>query len=327
MKKTLFFISFFLVALLAGAQQADVSYQVLQLPASAHVAALGGDNITITEDNPSNAWSNPALLSDVSDNSISLNFMTYNSGSMLFGAQFAKQFGARHSATVMAEYLGYGSMDETDENGVKLGSFSPKDIVIGFGYSYLLSERWTGGASLKMTSQSYGRYSSFGLSVDLGLNYYDEEKDLCLAVAMKNIGAQVKSFYEGQRTKMPFTLQLGFSKGMEHLPVRFHILLTDLTRWSESDYYHPSDKGKAGFGNILLNHFVLGLDILPTDYLYLSAGYNFRRAYELKSAGSSKLAGLTFGAGLRLKKFKFGATYAKYHVGNAGVQFDIAYSF
>ena len=95
---------------------------------------------------------------------------------------------------------------------------------------------------------------------------------MCIAVAMKNIGAQVKSFYEGQRTKMPFILEAGFSKGMEHLPVRFHVLLTDLTRWSESQYYHPSDKEKAGFGNILLNHFVLGLDILPTDFLYISAG-------------------------------------------------------
>ena len=326
MKKTLFFISFFFLSVFAVAQQADISYQVLQLPTSAHVAALGGDNITITEDNPANVWSNPALLSDVSDNSFSLNFMTYNSGSMLFGAQYAKQFGERHAATVMAEYLGYGSMDETDENGTVIGSFKPKDIVIGFGYSYLLSDRWTGGASLKMTSQSYGNYSSFGLSVDLGLNYYDEDKDMCVSVAMKNIGAQVKSFYEGQRTKMPFTLQAGFSKGMEHLPVRFHVLLTDLARWSDSQYYHPSDKEKAGFGNILLNHFIIGLDILPTDYLYISAGYNFRRAYELKSAGSSKLAGLTFGAGLRLKKIKFGASYSKYHVGNGGIQFDIAYS-
>lgn len=327
MKKVLFSISFALMSAVAVAQQADVSYHVLQLPTSAHIAALGGDNITATEDNPANAWSNPALLSDVSDNSLSLNFMTYNSGSMLIGAQFSKQFGERHSATVMAEYLGYGSMDRTDEDGTLMGKFSPKDIVIGLGYSYLLSERWTGGASLKMTSQSYGGYSSFGLSVDLGLNYFDEDKDLCVALALKNVGAQVKSFYEGQRTKMPLTLQLGLSKGMEHLPVRFHILLTDLTRWSESQYYHPSDAEKAGFGNILLNHFIIGLDVLPTNFLYLSAGYNFRRAYELKSAGSSKLAGLTFGAGLRLKKIKFGATYAKYHVGNAGVQFDLAYSF
>ena len=63
-----------------------------------------------------------------------------------------------------------------------------------------------------------------------------------------------------------------------------------------------------------MNHFVVGVDVLPTDLFYITAGYNFRRAAELKAAGSTHGAGLTFGAGVNVKKFSLGLAYAKYHV-------------
>ena len=56
-------------------------------------------------------------------------------------------------------------------------------------------------------------------------------------------------------------------------------------------------------------------------------GYNFRRAYELKAAGSSHGAGLTLGGGLTLSKFSFKASYAKYHKADASLMFGAAYSF
>jgi len=328
MKKVLiaaFLLLFF--GLKARGQEASSAYNVLKLPANSHAAALGGENISNIEDAPAAGWSNPALLSVVSDHSIGLTFMTYNSGSVLAGAQYVKAFGERHTGAVMAQYLGYGSMDETDETGQVLGTFSPKDIIVGLGYSYLLSDRWAGGASLKAVHQNYGGFTSMALGVDLGLNYFDEGRDLSLSVAARNVGAQLKSFYDGRTEHLPFSLQVGLTKGLEHIPVRLNITLTDLTRWKNDDFFHPADKEKISFGQKALNHVVLGLDILPTDFLYLSVGYNARRAYELKSAGSSKLAGLTCGAGLQLSRFKIGASYAKYHVGNASLMFNLAYSF
>jgi len=315
-----------LIPMAMHAQESSSQYNVLKLPASSHAAALGGDNISAVEDAPAVGWSNPALLSGVSDNSIGLDLMTYNSGSLFLGAQYVKAFGNRHTATIMAQMLSYGSIDETDENGTKLGTFSPKDIVFGLGYSYLFSSHWAGGATFKTINQSYGGYSSMALSVDLGLNYYDEEKDLSVSATLRNIGMQVKSFYTNQKAHLPFVAQIGATKGIEHLPLRFNLTFTDLTRWKSSYYYLPADKDEIGFGRKFLNHIIIGLDVLPTDYLYFSLGYNLRRAYELKSAGSSKMAGLCFGGGLHLKKFKFGASYAKYHVGNASLQFNLAYS-
>lgn len=316
----------------ALAQEYASAFNTLRLPASSHAAALGGQNVTLIEDEPTAGWYNPALYANVSDLSAGLNFMTYAAGSTWMGAHFVKAFGERHTMAVGAQYMNYGKMDETDEAGNTLGQFSAKDIVIGAGYSYLLSDRWTGGANLKMMVSNLADYTALAAAIDVGVNYYDDENDLSVSASLQNIGTQLKAYHDGQRTHLPFTLALGFSKGMAHLPVRFHVTMTDVTRWKSSYYVLPENKDKdksdkVGFGKKALNHFVLGLDILPTDYLYLSVGYNFRRAYELKASGSSHLAGLSAGAGVNVKHFKFGVSYAKYHQASNSIMANVGYAF
>lgn len=316
----------------ALAQEYASAFNTLRLPASSHAAALGGQNVTLIEDEPTAGWYNPALYANVSDLSAGLNFMTYAAGSTWMGAHFVKAFGERHTMAVGVQYMNYGKMDETDEAGNTLGQFSAKDIVIGAGYSYLLSDRWTGGANLKMMVSNLADYTALAAAVDVGVNYYDDENDLSVSASLQNIGTQLKAYHDGQRTHLPFTLALGFSKGMAHLPVRFHVTMTDVTRWKSSYYVLPENKDKdksdkVGFGKKALNHFVLGLDILPTDYLYLSVGYNFRRAYELKASGSSHLAGLSAGAGVNVKHFKFGVSYAKYHQASNSIMANVGYAF
>lgn len=314
MKINLYALLLFLLPLAAGAQEYSSSFNALRLPVASHVAALGGQNISLITDEPAAGWSNPALYANASDMSLGLNFMTYAAGSSWMGAHFTKAFGERHTLAVGGQYLDYGSMDETDESGNVLGTFGAKDIVAGVGYSYLLSDKWSGGANFKFVYSHIADYSSIALAVDLGLNYYDEETDFSASAALQNVGTQVKSYDDGLRTHLPLTLALGFSKGMAHLPVRFNVTMTDVTRW-KSSYYALTDEDveKIGFGKKLLNHFVVGIDILPTDYLYLSAGYNFRRANELKASGSSHWAGISAGGGVNIKRLNFGISYAKYH--------------
>lgn len=325
MKRILIILVSLLSSLPSWAQEGSFSQTVLRLPTSSHVAALGGENISLTEDTPWAGMSNPALLSGVSNRSLGLNFMTYAGGSTYAGAEFVKAFGERHTGAAFAQMLSYGEMSETDASGHELGSFSPKDIVFGVGYSYLLSDRWAGGANLKGIYSKYADFSAFALAVDLGINYLDEENDLSISATMMNIGAPLKTF-DDRTERLPYNLQVGFSKGMAHLPVRFSVTLTDLTRWRTKDYFHPADE-KLSFGKKALNHFVVGLDVEPTDYLYLGVGYNFRRAYELKAAGSSHWAGITAGAGLRLSRFKLGLSYAKYHLSCSSLMCNAGYSF
>ncbi len=313
------------------AQQHSSVHNELRLPVSAHTAALGGENISLIEDTPTSGWANPALYANVSDLSVGLDFMTYTAGSSWMGAQFVKAAGDRHTFAANARYMNYGSFDETDAQGNVTGTFKAKDIIVGGAYSYLLSDRWTGGAAAKFVFSNIETYSAIALSLDLGLNYYDEDNDLSLSAAVQNLGVQLKSYADRPRGHLPFTMSLGMTKGIAHLPARVSVTLTDLTRWSGSYYFYPDavtegKDGKVGFFRKALNHVVVGLDILPTQSVYLSLGYNFRRAYELKAAGSSHWAGISAGAGVSTKRVKFGVSYAKYHQAGNSFMVNAAYS-
>ena len=48
-----------------SAQESQTAYNFLRLPVSAHVAALGGENITITDDDATVIFHNPALINGV----------------------------------------------------------------------------------------------------------------------------------------------------------------------------------------------------------------------------------------------------------------------
>lgn len=330
MKIKLFILCCLLSTLVASAQEYSSSYNTLRLPVTAHTAALGGQNISLIEDSPAAGWSNPALYANASDLSLALNFMTYAAGSSWMGAHFAHALGERHTLAVGAQMMNFGKMDETDDMGNTIGSISAKDFVVGVGYSYLLSDRWSGGTNLKLMVSNLAGYSAMAFAVDAGLNYYDEDKDFSASFALQNMGTQLKAYDDGIHTHLPFTLALGFSKGLEHLPIRFHVTLTDVTRWKSSYYVLPDEKDKeksdkVSLGKKALNHLVLGLDVLPTNNFYISLGYNFRRAYELKAAGSSHWAGISAGVGLNVKRFNFGVSYAKYHQAGNSFMANVGY--
>lgn len=325
MKKTLITLLLAWMALAVQAQESSSAYGVLKLPVSAHLAALGGENISSIDDDPAVAVHNPALLSNVTDKTLGLSFMTYADQSRWMGAQFVRAFGERHTGAVFTQYMGYGEMTERDTEGNTLGTFSPKDIVFGVGYSYLLSDHWSGGATFKVAYSSIANYSAAALVVDLGLNYYDEETDASFSVVGRNLGAQIKS-YDGRTETVPYSFQVGYSKGLDHMPWRLNLTLIDLTRWNKNHYFVADDK-TMGFGRLALNHVVFGADWLASDVLTLSAGYNFRRAYELKAAGGSHWAGFSAGASLALSKIKLNLSWSQYHKSTASLMGSVAYHF
>ena len=76
MKKTVFTLLLTLIVncLLSivecKAQESQTIYNFLRLPVSAHAAALGGDNITLAEDDEAQIFQNPALLHGVCDKTL-----------------------------------------------------------------------------------------------------------------------------------------------------------------------------------------------------------------------------------------------------------------
>lgn len=297
----------------AAAQEAETDYNFLRLPVSAHVAALGGDNITISDDDPTLIFHNPALLTGVSDRSLNLNFMTYMAGVKVASASFVKAWKERATWGVSAQYMDYGSIREFTADQQETGTFHPKDISVAGSFAYLLGGKWAGGVTAKFITSNIASYTSLAVGVDLGINYYDEEKGLSLSAMARNLGGQVKA-YDDDFEAIPLDLQIGASKKLGHSPLRLSLTMTGLNDWS----------GRFA------NHFVVGADVQVIESIYLAAGYNFRRAYEMKitdgEGSSSHGAGLSFGAGLQLERFKLQMAYGKYHVSSTSLLFNATYT-
>ena len=295
------------------AQESQTAYNFLRLPVSAHVAALGGENISLVADDATLIFHNPALINDVSDKTINLNFMTYMQGAKTASAAFLRAAGDRGTWGVTAQYMDYGSMQETTADRQQLGTFSARDIALGGTFAYALTNTLSGGVTAKFISSHIAGYSSLAVGIDLGANYYNEDLGLSIAAVARNLGGQVKA-YDDEFERIPFDLQLGATKRLGHSPLRFSATLSRLHDWSE------------GFGR----HLSVGADVLLAYNIYLAAGYNFRRASEMKisegDGSSAHGAGLSLGAGLALERFKLHVAYGKYHVSASSIIINISYA-
>ncbi len=305
------------------AQTGSTAYEFLNIPTSAHSAAIGGNSVSMIEDDVTLLFENPALLSNVSHNTINFDFMTYMSGSLKLSAAFSRQWGSRGNWAIGAQVLNYGEMTETNEHFEEIGTFNANDINIQGGYTYMFTDKLTGGVQGKVLMSNYGDYSSIGLGVDLGVNYYDEKMGFSVGLVAQNLGGQVDALYE-KTEKMPFNLVLGLSKMLPNAPIRFNVNLTDLTHWDNNYYTMSGDKISSS--KRALNHLVLGVEAFPSKQTWVGLGYNFRRGYEMKVQDSSHWAGFSLGAGINIKKFKTGVSWAKYHVSSSSLLVNASYS-
>ena len=296
-----------------GAQESQTGYNFLRLPVSAHAAALGGDNITLIEDDETFIFHNPALLASVSDKTINLNYMNYMSGVNTASASFNRIVKEKASWAVSAQYVDYGKMKQTDEYNNSLGEFSAKDLGIAGYFSYMLGDSFVGGISAKFITSYIGSYNSIALAVDLGVNYYDSNHEWYISCVAKNLGGQLKAFND-EYDKLPIDLQMGVSKRFVNTPFRLSMTLVNLNHWHDS----------------LKDHAVIGADLILTESIWVGAGYNFRRAKEMKitdadGEGSSHGAGLSLGGGINLERFMLNVAYGKYHVSSSSLLLNLAY--
>ncbi len=314
MKKAVFAILLTLCAFPTSAQnESQTQYNFLRLPVSAHAAALGGDNVTLIEDDEALIFHNPALLSSVSDKTLNLNYMNYMSGANTASASFNRVVKERASWAVSGQFIDYGKMKEVNENNIQTGEFSARDISMAGYFSYMLGQRFAGGIAAKFISSSIGSYNSIGFGVDLGINYYDPDRDWSLSFVVKNLGGQLKA-YDENFEKMPVDVQAGISKRLQTAPLRLSATFVDL---NHLDYK-------------LINHIVFGAEFLLSDNFWIGAGYNFRRANEMRITSSdgkksSGGAGLSFGTGLNLERFKLNIAYGKYHISSSSIVLNLAY--
>ena len=293
----------------------QTSYTFLRLPLSAHAAALGGDNITMTDDDVMMMFHNPALITGTSVGTLGLQYMNYMSGCNNVSAAYNMLVKEKWNIGIGIDYMGYGSIRHTDADNNDMGTYNASEMAFYGTLGYELASNLAGGISLKYVYGNISSYNSMAVAVDLGLNYYLPESEWSFGIAVKNLGGQIMA-YDEKFEALPLDVQAGVSKRLIGSPVRLSATLSDL---NHLDYK-------------FLNHLCLAAEFIISDEIYVGGGYNFRRADEMKvqegtEGLSARGAGLTFGGGINLEKIKINLAYSKLHVSNASLIANLAYTF
>lgn len=302
----------------ASAQDGSSAYNFLNVTPSSKVYGLGGVNISLVDSDLLSTEGNPALLGPEMNGQIGLNYMHYIGGSNFAGVRYAHAAGERAAWSAEVRYFGYGSMKETLPDGSYVGDFSPKDVSFGATYSHDIVGRWRGGISLRGLYSSYAEYSAFALSTDLGLNYYDDERDLSFSLVVANLGGQVKRFNESYE-RLPIDVRLGWSQSFGTFPVRFSVTAWNLTKW-KLPYLDAGDgtgtpELKDSFKSNLFRHLVFGADIIASPNYYIGLGYNYKTRTDMSTYTRSFLSGFSLCAGLNVSSFAVGVALAQPHTG------------
>jgi hypothetical protein len=76
---------------------------------------------------------------------------------------------------------------------------------------------------------------------------------------------------------------------------------------------------------MLFRHTIWSIDIVPkSEKFYLTVSYNHRRQAEMALTNVSSIAGLSFGAGVKIYKFRLGFALSQYAKSNMTYQVSIS---
>ena len=330
----LIFLAVWAVALFAVADNGSgtTAYNFLSVPSSSHVYGLGGHNLTIIDDDINLIEQNPALLGPEYDHQVGLNYMRYIGETNFAGLRYGQGVSEHGAVAVGIQYFGYGNIQGADVNGALTGKFSASDMAFSVTYSHDISEKFRGGITVKYLYSKYEDYTAGAVAADLGLNFYDPDHEFSASLVAKNLGGQVKKFNDF-KDNLPWDIQVGFSKMLGMAPIRLHVTAYELARWS-TPYYKIEDVNnpnsdlikKESFGSNLLRHLVFGVDILPSNNIYLGLGYNYRTRTDMATYKRDFMSGLSVAGGLKVKAFGIGAAYARPHTGASTFMFNLTTS-
>ena len=299
-------------------------FHFLNLPASSRLNALGGENVSISDDDISMAFINPALLTAHTDKVLQLNYAYYLAGTMFGSAMYGHNYRDNYFGAAV-HYLDYGKMSYADENGNLLGTtFTAKDICVNLMYARQLGPLFRVGATLKPIFSVYEQYTSFAMGADIGGHFQSADSTFQMGLALRNVGWQLKSFYEedfGQHTEMlPLNLELGLSYRLAHAPLRFSLTAHNLQCWDIA----PAGE-EVKWYDMLFRHTIWAVDIVPkSNKFYLTFSYNHRRQAEMNLTEVRSLAGFAFGAGIKIYKFRLGFAMSQYTKSNFTYQVSLS---
>lgn len=282
--------------------QSNSTYNFLKLDIGARASALGG-SFTSNLDDVNSVFYNPAALSTLTSKQASVGFYKYlldiNSGNLAFSQRY-KDIGYIGGGI---RYINYGSFEKFDEQSNSLGTFSANEIAISLGYSNIHKNNFHYGINLKFIYSGIDEFSSTAIGADLGVLYTIPESQWNFGLSLLNAGVQM-SEYGDTKENLPVDLRFGVSKKLEHLPLRVHFEIDDLSA-AQDDLF---DRFK---------NLSIGGEFDFSDNVKFRVGYNNSERQDLKTGSSLGIAGFSAGLGFKILG-NYSLDYAFNSLGNVG---------
>ncbi|MBA3900437.1 MAG: type IX secretion system protein PorQ [Bacteroidetes bacterium] len=309
------------------------SHEFLNLPVSARAAALGGNLITVRDNDLNLAIVNPSLLNKSMDNTLMVTFLDYFAGVKAGYIGYAKDYENIATFSLGMQHINYGKFIRAEENGDITGEFTGGEYALQLGAGREFGEFFSTGANFKLIYSEMESLKAFALAIDFAGTYYNDETGLGVSVLARNGGRQLVAYDRGNPQPLPFELQLAVSKRLDHAPFRFSLAFENAQRLrmlaqdTATAMVNPitgeAERREGGFFPNVLRHTVVGVEVLPDKNFNIRFGYNLQRAMDLRVDSRPGLVGLSWGFGLKVKKFNISYARSSYHLAGGSNHFTI----
>jgi len=314
------------------------TYAFLDLTNSARVASLGGKVNAIWDDDLNLAFHNPSLLNEDMRNHVVLNYVNYFTDVNYGYVSYASQIKGIGNVAGGIHYINYGEFIGADNYGIRTGTFTASEISLNLMWSGTIDSIFHIGVNVKPIYSSLEKYNSFGIAADVGITYTSRDKLFAGALVLRNIGVQIKPYYEQHRESLPFEIQIGVSQKLRHAPFRFSLVSHNLQKmdmtYNKTDDDNQqidvntgesTDNNSMGkFADKVMRHMIFGVEFSPVKSFYLSGGYNYQRRSEMKIESRVAMVGFSWGFGIKISKFHLSYGRASYHLAGASNHFSLS---
>ena len=265
-------------------------FHFLRSPVGARVASMAGAFTAIDNDLFAIA-SNPAALAGITKKQGTVDYVNsvldIQSG---FGAYIQPLTAGNLALSLF--YKDYGSFDKLDEFGNNSGSFSASAVVLTAAFSRQYTKQIWYGAAVKYIHSGIDVYSASGFAFDASLFYHSNLfENLKIGGGIYNLGNATSAFID-TREKLPTRVEVGASKELAHLPLRYSLTLR---KYFDEDF-----------------EFAAGGEFKLSESLFFRLGYNSLGRDQKLENSSDRFADMSLGFGLIVKKYNIDYAYSSW---------------
>lgn len=298
------------------------SYQFLNIPSHARLAALGGVNVSAADQEINFLFSNPALVGDSLAGWASASYVFHVADIGQASFAYAHDFKKIGTLSFGIQHISYGEIVGYDGSGIQTDSYSSGETALLISKSHQVSH-FRLGATVKPLFSNLAGFRSIAMMIDLGGVFIHPHQALTVGIAFKNIGVVLSDYSETNSSSIPFDVQAGITYKPEHMPLRFSVTAYNLSQPGEL-YDDPNNSEEVGVVNKVMSHLNIGTEILLHRNVNVLIGYNHLRQQELQVESGGGGSGFTFGVAAKIRTLDISISNSRYGVGNSNYSFTLA---